>query len=155
MLNKIKSTNSGTTTSSSLISNEGRTIIGRLVSIEGSIRGKENLIIEGSLKGTIELEENQVTIGPKGQVEGEIYADNITISGKMTGNIKARDKVEITREANFDGEIKAKRISVEDGAFIKTVIEMDRRDEAQKKTTSSDKPVAHLVPDQKGKGSAS
>ncbi len=155
MLNKIKNANSGITSSPNITSNEGRTIIGKLVSIEGSIRGKENLVIEGSLKGTIELEENQVTIGPKGQVEGEIYADNITISGKMIGNIKARDKVEITREANFNGEIKAKRISVEDGAFIKTVIEMERRDDAQKKTTSTDKPVAKLVHGQQGKESAS
>ncbi len=154
MLNKMKNSNIGTTPSSSQITNEGRTIIGRLVSIEGSIRGKENLVIEGSLKGTIELEENQVTIGPKGLVEGDIYADNITISGKMIGNIKARNKVEITREADFNGEIKAKRISVEDGAFIKTVIEMERRDDKEKKTTSSGKPVAKLVPDQQGQSAS-
>jgi len=153
MLNKIKNGTNGTTSTTSSISNEGKTIIGRLVSIEGSIRGKENLVIEGTLKGTINLEENQVTIGRKGQVEGEIYADNITISGEMTGNIKARDKVEITREANFSGEIKAKRISVEDGAFIKTVIEMERRDEATPKASSSDKPVAKLVHNQDGKDS--
>jgi len=64
-----------------------KTVIGEQISIEGSIRGKENLLIEGSMKGKIELEEHQVIVGSKGQVEAEIHAKDVTISGRMTGNI--------------------------------------------------------------------
>ena len=82
-----------------------KTIIGEQISIEGSIRGKENLLIEGSMKGKIELEEHQVIVGPKGKVEAEIHAKDVTISGRMTGNIQALGKVEITRAAEFNGEV--------------------------------------------------
>lgn len=111
-----------------------KTILGEHISIEGSILGKEDLLIEGSVKGSIKLDECHLTVGTKGQVEGEIQAENVTISGRLMGNIKARGKVEITKEANFNGEIRAKNISVEDGAYLKAVIELER--EPQKKTAS-------------------
>jgi len=59
-------------------------------------------------------------------VKAEVNAENVTISGRLTGNINAQGKVEITKTALFTGEIKAKRISVEDGAFLKAVIELER-----------------------------
>ena len=90
------------------------------------------------MKGRIELEEHQVIVGSKGKVEAEIHAKDLTISGRMTGNIQALGKVEITKEAEFNGEIKAGRISVEDGAYIKAVIELVRDD--RKKPSSAGKP---------------
>ena len=120
-----------------------KTIIGEQISIEGSICGKENLLIEGSMKGKIELEEHQVIVGSKGKVEAEIHAKDVTISGRMTGNIHALGKVEITRAAEFNGEVKAKRISVEDGAYMKAVIELDRDDKKKPSSTGkSDLQVA-------------
>jgi len=111
---------------SSSSAREEKTVIGEHISIEGSIRGGENLVIEGSMKGTIELEKHNFRIGPKGHVDGEIGARNVSVSGEFKGNIKAHEKVELTREADFYGEIKAKSISVEDGAYIKGVIELER-----------------------------
>jgi len=116
-----------------------RTVIGQHISVEGVVRGNENLVIEGSMKGSIELEKHQVTVGANGQVEAEIQADNVTISGRLVGNIKAHGKVQITKEADFSGEIKAKRISVEDGAYLKAVIELER--EPEKKDASGFKPA--------------
>ncbi|MEJ2724388.1 MAG: polymer-forming cytoskeletal protein [Deltaproteobacteria bacterium] len=109
---------------------EGKTIIGEHISIEGNIKGKQDLVIEGSVKGKIELEQQHVTVGSKGQVEAEIHAEDVTISGELTGNITAQGKVAITKDAHFDGEIKAKGISVEDGAYLKAVIELEPKKKA-------------------------
>jgi cytoskeletal protein CcmA (bactofilin family) len=103
-----------------------KTIIGEHISIEGSISGEEDLQIEGSMKGNIELEKHNFRVGPSGRMDGEITARNVSVSGEFKGNIKSHEKVEVTREADFYGEIKAKSISVEDGAYIKGVIELDR-----------------------------
>ncbi len=122
---------------------EKKTIIGEHISIEGSIHGKESLIIEGAMKGKIELEKNQITVGTKGRVEAEIHADTVTISGRLTGNIKALGKVSITKGANFTGEIKAKSISVEDGAYLKAAIELEQ--EPQKGIPPDAKPASQGV----------
>lgn len=126
MLGKDKRVKKGGIPDSSPVSTVEKTTIGEHISIEGSILGKEDLLIEGSVKGSIKLEECHLTVGSKGQVEGEMQAENVTISGRLIGNIKARGKVEITKEADFNGEIKAKSISVEDGAYLKAVIELER-----------------------------
>ena len=133
ILRKTKSVKS----SNSLVSLEGKSIIGEQVSFEGGIRGNGDLLINGSVKGSIELQGYHFTVGPKGQVEADIHADNVTISGGLIGNIKALEKVEITKEAHFSGEIKAKHISVEDRAYLKAVIELEH--EPEKKATSADK----------------
>ncbi|HUV77907.1 MAG TPA: polymer-forming cytoskeletal protein [Desulfobacterales bacterium] len=115
-----------------------KTVIGDQISIEGAIRGKENLLIEGSVKGSIEVKAHHLTVGVKGQVEAEILAANVTVSGRLAGNINATGRVEITKEADFNGQIKARSISVEDGAYLKAVIEMDR--EPLKSVSPSGKP---------------
>jgi cytoskeletal protein CcmA (bactofilin family) len=116
-----------------------RTIIGDQIFIEGVIRGKEDLLIEGSVKGSIEMKANHLTVGSKGQVNAEVNAANVTISGKLVGNVNATGRVEITKAADFNGEIKAKSISVEDGAYLKAVIELER--EPTKKFANAEKPT--------------
>lgn len=130
---------------SSSTAREEKTIIGEHIFIEGSIRGEENLEIEGSMKGSIDLEKHNFRVGPNGQVEGEINARNVSVSGEFRGNIKSHEKVEITREADFYGEIKAKSISIEDGAYIKGVIELDR--EPNRKSSGAQKPSATAAPE--------
>jgi len=109
--------------SSHKLSNE-KTIIGKDITIEGDIRGKEHMVIDGSVKGNIEMETHNFALGPDGRVEGEIHARNISISGQMKGNIKTPGKIEITKEADFQGDIRAKSIAVENGAFFKGSVEL-------------------------------
>lgn len=110
------------------MSADSKTIIGEHITIEGVIRGNGNLVIEGSVKGNIELEKHQLSIGPKGKVEAEIHAGNVVVAGRVKGNIKALGRVRITKDADFSGEIKARGISIEDGAYLKAVIELERED---------------------------
>lgn len=123
---------------------EEKTIIGNHISIEGNIRGEENLVIKGSMKGNIEMENHTFEVGSNGRFEGEIHAQNVKISGKMVGNIKTPGKVEITKEANFVGEIKARTISVVEGAYIKGAIELDR--EPLKNASLAKEPKAISIP---------
>jgi cytoskeletal protein CcmA (bactofilin family) len=121
---------------------EETTIIGERISIEGNIQGEGDLTIDGSVKGTIGLDRHHLTVGSKGRVDADIHAENVTISGTMTGNIVAGSKVELAKDADFNGEIRAKRISVEDGAYLKAVIELQREDQEQ--------PVSEVKPAEQG-----
>jgi len=134
MMIKDKGVKSDTAPASRRDPVEHKTFIGENISAIGQIQGEEDLLIEGFVKGKIELEKNHVTVSSKGKVEGEILAENVTISGRMVGNVRALDKAKITKEADFNGEIKAKRISVEDGAYLKADIELER--ELQKNAES-------------------
>ena len=125
---------------------EAKTIIGENISIEGNIRGGGDLVIEGSIKGSIDLEKYHLIVGSKGHVEGEIKAGEVTVRGQVVGNITAFDKVSLTDKANFDGEIKSKRISVEDGAYLKATIELEK--ESNIKALPKSKPVDKNISEQ-------
>jgi len=142
MLKKSRKANAESIVSTSPGTMVDRTIIGNQIYIEGTIRGKEDLLIEGSVKGSIEMKAHHLTVGSKGRVEAEVHAANVTISGKLEGNISATGRVEITKSADFNGEIKAKSISVEDGAYLKAVIELER--EPTQKTVPLGKPEAKV-----------
>jgi cytoskeletal protein CcmA (bactofilin family) len=144
MLGKSKEVESNVVPAFTTTPDRGKTIIGEKISIEGSIRGHQDLIIEGSVEGQIELEKYHLTVGPKGHVESEIRAADVTVSGELTGNIEATGKVEITKEADFKGEIKAKSISVEDGAYLKAVIELER--EPREQSARDDKGIGQPFP---------
>jgi cytoskeletal protein CcmA (bactofilin family) len=98
------------------------------------------MVIDGSVKGNIEMETHNFALGPDGRVEGEIHARNISISGKMKGNIKTPGKIEITEQADFQGDILAKSIAVENGAFFKGSVELIT--EPLQKTFSTEKTTA-------------
>jgi cytoskeletal protein CcmA (bactofilin family) len=102
------------------------TVLGQPVSFEGEIQGKEDLTIEGTMKGRIKLD-GHLTISATGKVEADVQAVNVTIGGRLMGNVQASGKVSITSAAEFNGEIKSKSISIEDGAYLKAVIELGQQ----------------------------
>jgi cytoskeletal protein CcmA (bactofilin family) len=120
-----------------------KTTIGEHIFIDGNIRGEEHLFLEGSIKGNIEMGKHNFVVGAKGRFEGEISAQNVGISGQLQGTVNVRNKVKITKEADFIGDIKAQGISVEEGAYFKGSIELDR--DPHRKATQTGKPSDKAV----------
>src|SRR5689334_12289920 len=51
--------------------------IGKAVKIVGQIFTKEDLYVDGDVEGTIESQENKVTVGPNGRVQASIRAREV------------------------------------------------------------------------------
>jgi cytoskeletal protein CcmA (bactofilin family) len=47
------------------------------------------------------------------------------VSGRLTGNVLARERVELRAEAKVVGDVKAPRIVIADGASFKGNVDMD------------------------------
>jgi cytoskeletal protein CcmA (bactofilin family) len=127
------------------------TVIGESIAIDGTIQAGEDIIIEGSFKGSILAKSHQVTVGKNGRVEATIQAENVVISGRMKGEITAFNKVQITQGADFNGQIKAKSIAVEDGAFLKASIELDK-EISEKTHTATPRRIDAIVFPAEGHG---
>ena len=102
------------------------TIIGNTIVIDGEIYGEEDLVIRGTVKGQITLRDSLLYVENSGQVEADIETQNVEISGTVTGNVTASDKVEIKSDGRMVGDIKAPRILIADGANFKGNVDMDR-----------------------------
>lgn len=100
------------------------TIIGGSIVIDGEISGDEDLIIRGTVKGRILLREN-LFVEETGVVEADIETQNVTVSGQVTGNVQAAERVEISAGGRMVGDLKAPRILIADGAAFKGNVDMD------------------------------
>jgi cytoskeletal protein CcmA (bactofilin family) len=100
------------------------TVIGGSIVIDGEISGEEDLIIRGTVKGRIILRENLI-VEETGVVEADIETQNVTVSGQVTGNIVAVERVEISAGGRMVGDLKAPRILIADGAAFKGNVDMD------------------------------
>lgn len=99
--------------------------IGQSVTIKGTLVGKEDLTIDGKVEGKIQLEEHMLTIGEHGIIQADVQAKNIVINGKLEGNASADDKVEISAAGSVQGDIRAPRVAILDGATFKGGIDME------------------------------
>jgi cytoskeletal protein CcmA (bactofilin family) len=98
--------------------------IGKAVKVNGQIFTKEDLYVDGDVEGTIESQDNKVTVGPNGRVQASIRAREVVILGQVQGNVEAADKVDIRKDAKLVGDIVSARISIEDGALFKGSIDI-------------------------------
>jgi cytoskeletal protein CcmA (bactofilin family) len=115
--------------------------IGKAVKIVGQIYTKEDLNVDGDVEGTIESQDNKVTIGTTGRVQASVKAREVVIFGQVQGNVEAADKVDIRREAKLVGDITTARISIEDGALFKGSIDI-RKPEPKSTATTTTTPLA-------------
>lgn len=109
--------------------NQNPTVLGRSVVTRGEMSANEDLLIEGQFDGTIGMKDHCLTVGTNGQVKAEIQARQVIIHGTVNGNITAREKVEIRRTGRVQGDLTAAGVAIEDGAYFKGSIEI-QRDEA-------------------------
>lgn len=100
--------------------------IGRSVIVKGELSGSEDLYIDGQVEGTIELQGNNLTIGPHGQVKANVNAKDVIVEGKLEGNIQASERASLTKSAVALGDISTQRVSIEEGAFFKGKIDVQR-----------------------------
>ena len=102
--------------------------IGKSVVIKGELSGSEDLYLDGKVEGSISLKGNSLTVGPNGQVKASIEAKGVVVQGKLDGNIQASDRVDLRKSAVVNGDIATQRISIEEGAFLKGKVEIQRTD---------------------------
>ena len=104
----------------------GATLIGPNVTIEGTLSGSERVVVEGIVRGEINITAD-LLVGTKARVEATVHARNVTVEGKLNGDISADDRVELVASATVDGNIKAPKIIVAEGAKFRGSVDMGSR----------------------------
>ena len=110
--------------------------IGKSVIIKGELSGSEDLYLDGQVEGSIDLRDHSITVGPNSQVRANIFAKDVTIHGKVDGNVTGVNRVELKKSALLNGNIDTQRIVIEDGAFFKGSIDIRKGEQAKAQSTA-------------------
>jgi cytoskeletal protein CcmA (bactofilin family) len=100
--------------------------IGKSVVIKGELSGSEDLYVDGNVEGKIELRNHRLTVGPNGNVKADVSAKSVVIQGKLEGTVNASERVELRKSAVVAGDVTTQRIAMEEGAFLKGKVDIQR-----------------------------
>lgn len=101
----------------------GTTYFGPDVVVDGTISGRESVVIEGTVRGKIQLS-SELRIGTAARVEATVHASSVMVEGRLTGDVSADDRIELIASAVVDGNLKAPKIIVAEGAKFRGSVDM-------------------------------
>jgi cytoskeletal protein CcmA (bactofilin family) len=93
-------------------------LIGQATTITGNIVAEEDLEIQGTIDGSVRLAKHRVVVGSDGIVNAIVEAHAVLVIGKISGNVIATELVEVNAGGVIEGDVKAPRIIMHDGAIV-------------------------------------
>jgi len=84
------------------------------VELKGTLKFSGELTFDGKLEGDINSD-GTLNLGDNAVVKGNINAASIVMRGKITGNVVAKEKLDIKSKTELFGDIRAPRLAIEEG----------------------------------------
>jgi len=117
--------------------------LGSSLHVKGEISGNEDLYIDGTVEGLVHLDERKLTIGATAKLTADIIAGEVIVYGSVKGNVRGKGKIEIKKDGSVNGDLTTAQIIIEDGAYFKGSIEIEKsaEKEADKNVSSRTAPA--------------
>jgi len=96
--------------------NRLESLIGPNSEFRGDITTQGTFRIDGVFCGNITAD--WVILGESGSIKGDITARSVIIGGKVDGNVKAEELVEIKHMGQLTGDISTRKLSVAEGGVF-------------------------------------
>jgi len=123
----------------------GKDVLSSDVEIKGSIKFQKELLIDGKVEGEINSD-GVLTIGENADIHGEIKTKSITVYGKVHGNITVGERCELKSKCTLQGDLKAARLVIEEGATFIGKSEVTSGTIPAKSTSGRPEVVRHDEP---------
>lgn len=91
--------------------------LGKGVYLRGELHFSGKAHLEGQFQGGIRGQ-GTLLVGPTAEVEAEIEATQVVISGRVTGNIRASERVELKKPGHLVGDLSAPLVLMEEGVHF-------------------------------------
>lgn len=98
-------------------------IIGPGMRVVGDCETDGTIRVEGSVKGSLKAGK-AVVVGKDGVVDGDIATQDAVISGRVTGTLVAESRLELQATCRVEGEVRARRMQLEEGAVLNGTVTM-------------------------------
>jgi len=93
-------------------------VIGAKTQFKGEITGNETVVVEGLVEGTVRIS-GPLRVAPGGTVKANVSAQSVVIAGELVGDCHATERVEIEAAGRLNGNIRAPRVVIVEGATFR------------------------------------
>jgi cytoskeletal protein CcmA (bactofilin family) len=94
--------------------NDSGNVLNADVELQGTLRFSGELSFDGKLNGDINSD-GTLTLGDNAVIKGNINVNSVVMRGKVTGNVTAKDKIDIKPRTELFGDIRTARLVIEEG----------------------------------------
>ena len=112
--------------------------LGQGTTINGDVSTEGDVRIDGKVIGNV-TSKSKAVVGVTGVIEGDILCQNAYIDGRVNGNIEVTELLILSKTAHVIGNIKIKKLVVEEGAKFTGNCVMGL---SVARSDSEDKPIA-------------
>lgn len=84
------------------------------VEVKGTLKFAGDLTFDGKVDGDINSD-GTLNLGDNAVVKGTIDVGSVVVRGKITGNIVAKDKIELKAKTELFGDVRASKLVIEEG----------------------------------------
>lgn len=106
------------------------TTIGKGITVTGTIHAEEPVTIAGTVKGDVLASDFDVNVETGARVDGAVTARNITVRGRSSGRLIAREVVRVQEGAIVRADVRSPRLALEEGATFNGQVEPAKTDAA-------------------------
>lgn len=125
--------------------NNSKNTLNSDVEIKGNLKFAGELTFDGKLDGEIQTE-GTLHLGDSAVINGNINAQTVIVRGKITGNIVAKEKIEIKSKAELFGDIKSSKLVIEEGVTFVGKTEVNPNKVAPTPPPRSNEPARNAEP---------
>lgn len=101
-------------------------VVGSGMKVVGDCVTDGTLKVEGRVEGTIRAAK-AVVVGEGGVVSGDIQTQDAVVAGTVEGSITAESRVELQSTCRIDGDIRSRRVKLEEGGRVDGRLEMGKK----------------------------
>jgi cytoskeletal protein CcmA (bactofilin family) len=111
-------------------------IIGPGMTVTGDCQTEGTVRIEGLVEGSVRAGK-AVVIGKQGRVVGDVVTQDAVVSGHVTGTLVAESRLELQATCHIDGEVRTRRMQLEEGAVLNGTVLMGDKKKTPAGTSSA------------------
>lgn len=95
-----------------------QTFLGPQTTLEGTLTFTGTVRLDGHFSGNIESEGGTMIVGEKAVINADVSVHTATVSGKVNGNIKATNRIELHVPARVFGDLYAPVVLIDEGVVF-------------------------------------
>lgn len=111
-----------------------QTFLGPETTLEGKLAFEGTVRLDGNFSGTIESKDGVMIVGERAVINADIFVHTATVSGEVSGNIRATSCIELHLPARVFGDLHAPVVVIDAGVVFQGHCNMKAEDEIPQKT---------------------
>lgn len=100
--------------------------LGKGCSFDGKLTFDGTVRVDGRFIGEI-FSDDTLEVGPEAEIKAEVKVGTVIVSGKVVGNIHAKDRADMRSGADVVGNIHAPVVTMQEGAVVDGALKMTRK----------------------------